>query len=190
MTSSGRHGPPHDKIRDRAVVDGRAQLLLASAAASGRGRPWLQEPHSGRTRPRSCRSAAPSTAHSASSGWTWMESGSLVNSSLSRSEGAVGVGCAGPLVPDFTDRDAIVGRIAPRASDRRHPKALAGPAHAQVRSPWCSTCGARFEKSGNGDTDGAVHPATVAGGGSRRYPRKVLTCFAFAWSGRPPTRTM
>ena len=40
-----QHGLPHDKIRDRAVVHGLAQLLLESAAASGRERPWLQEPH-------------------------------------------------------------------------------------------------------------------------------------------------
>ena len=70
----------------------------------------------------------------ASLGWTWMESGSLVNSSLSRSEGRLGR-LTRALVPDFADRDAALGAACSRAPGRGHPRASAGPACAQVRSP-------------------------------------------------------
>ena len=37
MTSSGRHGPPHDEVRDRAVFHGGAQLLLGQLLLQAEG---------------------------------------------------------------------------------------------------------------------------------------------------------
>ena len=69
----------------------------------------------------------------ASSGWTWMESGWLVNSSLSRSEESV------PACRVVRTRFRRCGRLhglrCSKDVDRPRPKASAAPVYAQVRSP-------------------------------------------------------
>ena len=151
-----RHGLPHDKIRDRAVVDGLAQLLLSEPPIEAEGdlgsRSGTQDVpgfglavrQSHRLRVRVVRMD--------------LDGQRLAREQQLEQERGIRGRLAGPLVPDFADRDAVMDCLAPGPQIDERPKASAAPACAQVRSPWCSIYGASVEKSGCGDTNGAVHP--------------------------------
>ena len=66
---------PHDQIRDRAVFHGFSQLLLREALLQAEGNLGSRSRTEDVPGLGLAVRQVPSTAHSASSGWTWMESG-------------------------------------------------------------------------------------------------------------------
>ena len=83
---------------------------------------------------------------------------------------------AGPLVPDFAYRRGIVGRMAPgtQIDDAPWPR-------QRLRARKFDRHGAPRVQGASFGKRGVVTPMVrcthkVVGGGSRRYPRKVLRC--------------
>ena len=126
------HRLPHDKIRDRAVIDGVTQLLRGKTPFQaqgdlGLGRGTQDVPgfgfavrQSDRLRVRIIRMN--------------LDGKRLVREQQLQQKRRSGGRRTGTLVPDFADRIAVIGLRCSRDADLQHPKVLVRNAHAHVQS--------------------------------------------------------
>ena len=137
-----RHGLPYDKIRDRAVVHGLAQLLLSQPPIEAQGDLGSRS----RAEDVPGFGLAVRQSHRLRIRVVWMNlDGKWLarEQQLEQERRTLRPACRAARTRFHRSRCRYCPPCS-RAVGRRHPTASAAPACAQVRSPWCSIYGASF----------------------------------------------